>query len=130
MSESIVSALCVGRAPAAGCVPIAGLNIAGTGTKQVLIRAVGPGLAAFGVPGTLSDPVLEVFNGTGVKVAENDNWSVALAPTFGAVGAFALPGSSRDAALLATLTPGSYSIQVKGADGGTGEAIVEIYEVP
>ena len=47
-----------------------------------------------------------------------------------AVGAFALDAGSKDAALLTTLAPGSYTVQVKGADGGTGEALVEIYEVP
>jgi hypothetical protein len=109
---------------------IAGFNIAGTGTQQLLIRAVGPGLAAFGVPGTLVDPRVEVYNSTGVKLTENDNWDAGLAATFGAVGAFALPAGSRDAALLITLPPGSYSVQVRGADGGTGEALVEVYEVP
>jgi hypothetical protein len=61
---------------------------------------------------------------------ENDNWSPTLASTFSAVGAFSLPAGSRDAALLMTLASGAYSVQVKGADGGSGEAVVEIYEVP
>jgi len=53
-----------------------------------------------------------------------------LASTFGAVGAFGLDAGSRDAALLADLAPGSYTVWVRGADGGTGEALVELYEVP
>ena len=108
---------------------IAGFNIAGTGPKQLLVRAIGPGLAAFGVPGTLVDPVLEIYTGSGIKVAENDNWSADLAPTFAAVGAFALPAGSRDAALLTTLLPGGYTVQVRGAGGGTGEGLIEIYEI-
>ncbi|MSU48876.1 MAG: hypothetical protein EXS37_07285 [Opitutus sp.] len=108
---------------------IAGFNIAGTGTKQLLFRAVGPGLAAFGVTGTLVDPKLEIYSG-GTKVTENDNWTPTLAATFSAVGAFGLPAGSRDAALLTTLAPGTYSVQVSGVGGGTGEALVEIYEVP
>ena len=107
---------------------IAGFAISGTGNKPLLFRAVGPGLAAFGVPGTLVDPKLEIYNSTGVKVAENDNWDPALAVDFGAVGAFALPANSRDAALRTSLPPGSYTAQVRGADGGTGEALIEIYE--
>ena len=47
-----------------------------------------------------------------------------------AVGAFALGANSRDAALLVTLPPGQYSAQVSGVAGGTGEALVEVYEVP
>ncbi|MEO6246293.1 MAG: immunoglobulin domain-containing protein [Opitutaceae bacterium] len=109
---------------------IAGFNVAGTGTKQLLIRAVGPKLAAFGVPGTLVDPKLELYSGAGVKIAENDNWLASLAPSFDAVGAFQLDVGSRDAALLATLAPGSYTVQVSGVANGTGEALVEVYEVP
>jgi len=109
---------------------IAGFTITGTGTKQLLFRAVGPGLAAFNVPNTLANPRLDVFSSAGVNVAQNDDWSVALAATFSAVGAFNLPTGSRDAALLTSLPPGSYTVQVRGADNGTGEAIVEVYEVP
>ncbi|MGH7956160.1 MAG: immunoglobulin domain-containing protein [Opitutaceae bacterium] len=109
---------------------IAGFNISGTGSKQLLIRAVGPTLGVFGVEGFLADPRLEIFDGAGSKVAENDNWSVTLAPTFVSVGAFLLDGESRDAALVTTLPPGSYTAQVRGADGGTGEALIEIYELP
>jgi len=109
---------------------IAGFNISGAGSKQLLIRAVGPGLAAFVVTGTLADPKLEIFNGAGQKQTENDNWVATLVPTFRLVGAFDLAVGSRDAALVAVLPPGSYTVQVRGADGGTGEALVEIYELP
>jgi hypothetical protein len=62
-------------------------------------------------------------------VTENDNWTEALAATFQAVGAFALDAGSLDAALLTVLPPGSYTAQVSGLGSGTGEALVEIYEV-
>lgn len=108
---------------------IAGFNISGTGTKTLLIRGVGPGLAAFGVPGTLADPSLKLFDSKGAVVATNDNWDATLASTMSSVGAFALPANSKDAAMVVQLTPGSYSVQVSGADGGTGDGIVEIYEI-
>jgi hypothetical protein len=116
---------------------IAGFAIAGTGTKQVLIRAVGPALTAFGVPGALADPRLEVFDGTGRSLAVNDDWGTAVgsatlatAATFSAVGAFPLTAGSRDAALLLTLNAGaSYTVQVAGVNNATGEALVEVYEV-
>ncbi|MBL8208877.1 MAG: hypothetical protein JNM09_31960, partial [Blastocatellia bacterium] len=63
------------------------------------------------------------------KINENDNWAASLSTTFTSVGAFGLTAGSKDAALLITLQPGGYTVQVSGADGGTGEAIVEIYEV-
>lgn len=109
---------------------IAGFNIAGTGTKQLLVRAIGPTLAGFGVDAPLSDPKLEIYSDTGVKITENDNWAASLATTFSAVGAFPLTAGSRDAALLTTLTTGSYTVQVSGVGGGTGEGLIEIYELP
>lgn len=108
---------------------IAGFHVAGAGATRLLVRAVGPGLAAFGVGGTLVDPKLEIFDAGGVRIAENDNWDVALAGAFAARGAFALTPGSRDAALLVTLPAGAgYTVQVSGVNAGTGEALVEIYE--
>jgi N-acetylmuramoyl-L-alanine amidase len=109
---------------------IAGFVIAGSGTQRVLIRAVGPGLAAFGVTDFLSDPRLEVRDAAG-RIAENDNWDADLAPVFAQAGAFALTPGSRDAAVVLTLAAGrSYTVQVAGAGAATGEALVEVYEVP
>ena len=108
---------------------IAGFNITGTGAKSLLIRAVGPKLTAFGVQSVLTNPKLEIFAESGAKLSENDDWSPTLPPSFDAVGAFQLDVNSRDAALLTSLAPGSYTVQVRGADGGTGEALIEIYEV-
>jgi hypothetical protein len=110
---------------------IFGFFVDGTGTKNLLIRAVGPRLADLGVSGVLADPRFDVFRaGSATPVASNDNWAASLAPTFAAVGAFGLTAGSRDAALVTALTPGSYTVQVSGVGGGTGEALVEIYEVP
>ncbi len=109
---------------------IAGFYLAGTGTQRVLVRAVGPGLTALGVTGALADPRLEVHDATGL-VAANDNWDAALAATFAQVAAFPLTAGSRDAALVLTLPAGrTYTAQVFGAAGTTGEALIEIYELP
>jgi hypothetical protein len=109
---------------------IAGFALAGSGTKQLLIRAIGPGLAVFGVTGTLVDPTVQVIAGTGSVVATNDNWDPSLASTFAQVGAFGLQPGSRDAAVLVTLAAGAtYTVQVAGVNNGTGEALIEVYEV-
>ncbi len=110
---------------------IAGFTVSGTGSMPLLIRAIGPrlGLAPFNIGGVLVDPKLEIYNAANVKVAENDNWNSSLAATFTSLGAFPLDLGSRDAALLTSLPPGSYTAQVSGLNGGTGEALVEIYEV-
>jgi sugar lactone lactonase YvrE len=117
------------RAGTGGDVLIAGFTIVGTEARNLLIRAIGPTLAAFGVGGTLADPKLEIYSGA-TKIAENDTWASSLAATFDSVGAFQLTPGSRDAALVIALQPGSYTVQVAGADGGTGEALVELYELP
>ncbi|PAW68329.1 MAG: hypothetical protein B9S34_02735 [Opitutia bacterium Tous-C1TDCM] len=108
---------------------IAGFVVGGGSPVRVLIRAVGPALTAFGVGGALGDPRLEVVRNSAV-VAANDNWNQADAPVFASVGAFALPAGSRDAALVTTLAPGSYTVQIAGVANGTGVALVEVYEVP
>jgi hypothetical protein len=111
----------------------AGFVIDGTGPKRVLVRAVGPtiGAAPFNVPGAVADPQLTLYSGQ-TSIASNDNWggTAELTAAFSQVGAFALPADSRDAALLATLQPGNYTVQVSGTAGTTGVAIVEVYEVP
>jgi hypothetical protein len=107
---------------------IAGFVLAGTSTKRLLIRAIGPGLRSHGVSDFLSDPELLVHRGTEV-VAANDNWS-GTDGVFSAVGAFALDVASRDAALVFDATPGVYTVVVRGVAGSNGSALVEIYEVP
>lgn len=108
-----------------------GFVIAGTGTKTVLIRGIGPALALapFNLAGTLANPRLEVSDESGRTLAENDDWPPALAEQFARSGAFPLRPDSRDAALLITLPPGSYTAQVTGQNGTAGEALVEVYDV-
>ena len=108
---------------------IAGFSLSGEGKRNLLIRAVGPTLGVFGVPSVLSDPKLEIYQGS-TKIGENDNWAATLSTAFSSVGAFGLTAGSRDAAITVSLPAGGYTVQVSGADGGVGEALVEIYELP
>jgi hypothetical protein len=113
---------------------IAGFVISGTSRKTVLVRAIGPALAAFGVTGTLGDPQLALNSGSTVVSANDDWWrdngAQQLPPVFNSVGAFALVTGTRDAALVALLEPGAYTATVSGAAGSAGVALVEVYEVP
>lgn len=115
----------------------AGLSAEGSAAVEalphtVLIRAVGPtlGTAPFNLSGAEADPQLALFAGT-VRINENNDWggTAALTTAFAHVGAFAFPAGSRDAALIATLAPGNYSVQVSGAGTTTGIALVEVYEM-
>ena len=109
-----------------------GFVIGGSTPAKILVRAIGPTLGVYGVPGTVADPQLTLFNSSSVKIGENNDWSgtAELTAAFNAVGAFALPATAKDAALVVTLAPGNYSAQVSGVNGTTGVALVEVYEVP
>ncbi|MBI5766902.1 MAG: immunoglobulin domain-containing protein [Verrucomicrobia bacterium] len=114
----------------------AGFVISGVVPKRVLVRGVGPALAAFGVGGALADPQLRLVDqATGATVATNDNWgaapdAAAIAGAAGSVGAFALDAGSKDAALCLNLAPGAYTVQLSGAGAATGTALIEVYEMP
>ena len=113
----------------------AGFVVSGASGRTVLVRAVGPTLGAppFSIGGVMADPKLELYNNdTGAKIAENDNWGNAtwLTSAHTAVGAFPLTSGSKDASIVLTLAPGAYSARVSGLNGGSGTAIIEVYEVP
>ncbi len=131
---------------------VSGFVIPGTASRTVLVRAVGPTLAQFGISDALSAPQLVVFQ-NGTAIVTNEAWAAAPAPgnadatspsdpapnatidrlnaAFDQVGAFHLiDPASRDAAALLTLAPGSYTIQVKSATGTAGSTLLEVYNVP
>ena len=111
-----------------------GFVIGGNTGRTVLVRAIGPGLAAFGVAGTMPDPQLALFNNAQTKIVENDNWGgdpqITTAGT--SVGAFAIANAAgKDAMMLTTLAPGGYTVEVSGIPNtGGGSVMVEVYEIP
>jgi sugar lactone lactonase YvrE len=113
-----------------GNILIAGFVVGSGPNKSVLIRGIGPALAQFGVAGVLANPKIQIFRGAAL-VAENDNWGGGdgLVSAFDQTGAFALPAGSTDAALLATLLPGAYTVQLSGVGGTSGVGLVEVYEI-
>jgi uncharacterized protein (DUF1800 family) len=103
---------------------IGGFIVYGTGQKSIAVRAIGPSLP---VPGALSDPILELHDATGAIVALNDNWRSAQKDALIAAGL--APSNDFDAALIATLQTGSYTVVVRGVNNATGVALVEIYDL-
>lgn len=111
---------------------VPGFVIGGAAPKQVLIRAVGPGLEQFGVTGVLTNPQLSLVPlGRDFTVTANDNWggTIALQNAFNQACAFALPTGSADAAVVLRLPPGGYTVIVSGVGATTGTALVEIYDL-
>lgn len=116
---------------------ISGLVVDGGAPKRLLIRGVGPTLGTFGVQGAISNPKLQLYQGSRL-IAVNDDWDdrwdaapgrIATAAA-GSVGAFSLPAGSQDSALVVTLHPGNYSVVMSGVDGSTGTGLIEVYEIP
>ncbi|HRE08721.1 MAG TPA: hypothetical protein PKX00_24090, partial [Opitutaceae bacterium] len=112
---------------------ISGFVISGGLRKTVLLRAAGPALAGFGLTSALAHPRLTLFRGSTV-VASAGAWSQsanpnALSEAARTIGAFEFPANSADVALLIELEPGAYTIQITSADGGSGVALAEVYEL-
>lgn len=117
-----------------GNILIPGFVISGSGAETLLIRADGPSLSQFSVPGVLAQPSLSVFNNAGTVIASNTGWGTNSNPTQIAsvssqVGAFELTPGSADCALIVSLPAGAYTVQISGVNGTTGVALAEVYEV-
>ncbi|HEX4640700.1 MAG TPA: hypothetical protein VH252_04905, partial [Chthoniobacterales bacterium] len=102
------------------------------GTSQIVVRAIGP--SVFGLapatPSALADPTLELRDNQGTLLMFDDNWQE---DAFQAVELTALglaPISPVESAFTITLTPSNYTAVVRGAHGTTGNAVVEVYNVP
>ncbi len=121
-----LSNLSVRTALTANQIVIVGFTMSG-GSKSVLLRAVGPTLAAFGVPDVMANPKLDLYNGS-TKVNSNDNWggSAALSASFQSVGAFSYAASASLDAALVTSIEGGRTLQVSGPTAGT--VLVEGYD--
>lgn len=102
-----------------------------SGAKELLIRGLGPQLTEYGVPSVLADPLIQLKDKDGAIVAVNDNWSgaAALRTTAATVGAQPLTNNaSKDAALIANLAAGPYTVRVAGVGDTTGTALAEVYD--
>jgi hypothetical protein len=108
-------------------VMIGGFIVGGDKSKQVIVRALGPTLPS-SIAHRLSDPLLELHNGSGTLVASNDDWRDGPDATTIQAKGFA-PGSATESALLATLNPGSYTAIVHGYNSATGVGLVEVYDL-
>ncbi len=103
-----------------------GFIVVGSGFKDVLIRGLGPSLASAGITGTLADPIIELHSGD-VIIAENDNWMKNQKTEIEATGL--QPTNDAEAALIATLAAGTYTVIERGKQATTGIGLIEIYDL-
>jgi len=108
-------------------VMIGGFIITGPTTKNVIIRAIGPSLTVLGVSGALQNPVLALHDGSGAIIQSNDNWRESQEEEI--IDTTVPPTEDLESAIVADLAPGNYTAIVSGAAGGTGVALVELYDL-
>ena len=106
-------------------VMIGGFILTGTTASEVIVRAIGPSLTAQGVGDVLSDPILEIYDSNGNLIDSNDNWRSSQEAEI--IDTQIAPTDDRESAIVVSLTPGPYSSIVRGADGASGVALVEVY---
>jgi len=105
---------------------ISGFIVGEVESATVIVRALGPSLGPLGVSNPLSDPVLTIYNSKGSAIATNDNWHDNVNALD--IQRHALsPPNERDSALVLHLPAGSYTAIVRGANGATGNALIEVY---
>ncbi len=126
--------------PAADQSLVSGFVVAaGSQPKKLILRAIGPSLASFGVANPLRAPVLKIYDSAG-RLYENGyaypavvggpTYESDLAASLAQTGAFPLPAGTRDAVVMMPFPAGSYTAQVTSGDGTAGTVLLEIYEVP
>jgi CSLREA domain-containing protein len=106
-------------------VMIGGLIITGPDSDKVIVRAIGPSLAQYGITNPLADPTLELHDGNGMVIAFDDNWKDSQQAEIQATGL--APSNDLESAIVATLAPGNYTAIVRGKNDTIGIALVEVF---
>ncbi|MEY2489063.1 MAG: hypothetical protein QOC70_1005 [Verrucomicrobiota bacterium] len=108
---------------------IAGFTLGGhNGDDEIVVRGLGPSLAAFGVANVLADPTLELRDGNGALLMANNNWQDNPAQMAALIGAGLAPTNPLESAIAATLPPGLYTALLAGLNNGAGVGVVEVYD--
>ncbi len=133
--QALVNISTLARISSPSDVVVTGFVISNSSTRNMLIRAIGPTLTAFGINDALRQPQITLYQGDQV-VATNEGWAPdeaaegRLTAAFDRAGAFRLlETTSRDAAMVASLSQGAYTVRVKSADGSTGSVLLEVYDI-
>ena len=108
-------------------VPIGGFIVTGLSPKKLIVRGLGPSLAAFGVPGALADPTLELHAADGSVISSNDNWKDSQEAEIEATGL--MPTNDLESAIVESLDPGAYTAVLGRNDYTTGVGLVEAYDL-
>lgn len=105
-------------------------------TKKIIVRAIGPSLAGFGITDALANPTLGIFNASNTQIASNDNWrttqvgGIITGDQFAEINGSGLaPTNDAESAIIAELTPASYTAVVRGSGNSVGTAVVDAFDL-
>jgi hypothetical protein len=107
---------------------ISGFIVGDVGSATVVVRVLGPSLGAFGVSRPLSDPVLTIYDSKGSAIVTNDNWHDNVNWVDVQKNGLA-PPNALESAIVLHLPAGAYTAVIRGANGATGNALVEVYHL-
>jgi hypothetical protein len=107
---------------------ISGFIVGDVDSATVVVRALGPSLAFSGVSGVLSDPTLTIYDANGSVIASNNNWQDDVNNVDLRKHGLT-PPNALESAIVLHLPAGTYTAIVRGADGGTGVGLAEVYEL-
>ncbi|MEY2499452.1 MAG: hypothetical protein QOD12_3008, partial [Verrucomicrobiota bacterium] len=108
-------------------IAIGGFIIVGNTAKQVVVRGLGPSLAAAGITGPLGDPALDLYDSSGNLLQSNDNWQETQAQILRDLQL--APTNDFESALVRTLASGAYTVVLRGQGNGSGIGLVEVYDL-
>ena len=110
-------------------VMIGGFILGGSNNTRVVVRGIGPSLAAIGLSPVLAYPTLELHDSNGTLLVSNDDWQDDPLTASQLIALGLAPSNPRESGIFASLAPGSFTAILAGKDGGIGIALVEIYNV-
>ncbi len=108
---------------------IGGLMVVGEGSTKMILRALGPSLAPYGITNALPDPTLELHDGNGALIGFNNDWRDNAAQAAQIAVSGVAPTNARESAMALTLAAGNYTAIVRGRVNGSGIALFEAYNV-
>ncbi len=126
-SSTLANIATRGRIDQGENVLIAGYIVGGYTPQQVVVRAIGPSLTQFGVPGALADPFLELRDAQGTVLISNNDWQDSQKQEL--IDTTLAPSNPKESALVTTLTPGNYTAVISGVGGTTGVGLAEVYNI-
>jgi hypothetical protein len=126
-SSRIINMSTRGKVETGDSVLIGGFIIGGEQPTKVIVRAIGPSLTPYGISDALVDPILELHNGDGSLIFQNDNWRTDQEQQI--LDSGLTPSNNLESAIVATLQPGNYTAIVRSVGNSTGIALFEVYNL-